>query len=137
LDGMALWPEAPRGQGVSGLQGLKGQPEVGPALVWHYALGGCSGGGSRRPDDLQNPQPAVALFRSQFKQGQEVAPKSPGGRAPGPNSQSRLKSGGEMLGLVGLDDLDAYHASAELAFLLKVRFWRQGKGGESEGDAGA
>jgi len=27
-----------------------------------------------------------------------------------------------MLGLLGLDDLDAYHVSAELAFLLKVQF---------------
>ena len=36
-----------------------------------------------------------------------------------------LKSGGGVLGLTGLDALDADHASAELTFLLKVRFWGQ------------
>ena len=37
-----------------------------------------------------------------------------------------LKSGGELLGLVGLDAIDAVHASAELSFLLPERFWGQG-----------
>jgi hypothetical protein len=36
-----------------------------------------------------------------------------------------LKSGGELLGLVGLDSIDAAQASAELSFLLHERFWRQ------------
>ena len=37
-----------------------------------------------------------------------------------------LKSGGELLGLVGLDSIDAAHAPAELSFLLHERFWGQG-----------
>jgi hypothetical protein len=37
-----------------------------------------------------------------------------------------LKSGGELLGLVGLDSIDAAQASAELSFLLLERFWAQG-----------
>ena len=37
-----------------------------------------------------------------------------------------LKSGGELLGLVGLDRMDAAHASAELSFLLHERSWGQG-----------
>jgi RimJ/RimL family protein N-acetyltransferase len=37
-----------------------------------------------------------------------------------------LKSGGEVVGLVGLDSREAGPASAELAFLLKVGFWGQG-----------
>jgi len=37
-----------------------------------------------------------------------------------------LKSGGELLGLVGLDSIDAAHASAEPSFLLQERFWGQG-----------
>jgi len=37
-----------------------------------------------------------------------------------------LKSGGELVGLVGLDSIDAAHASAELSFLLHERFWGQG-----------
>jgi [ribosomal protein S5]-alanine N-acetyltransferase len=37
-----------------------------------------------------------------------------------------LKSGGEVVGLAGLDRREAGPASAELAFLLKVGFWGQG-----------
>jgi len=37
-----------------------------------------------------------------------------------------LKDGGEMLGLAGLEGVRTEHASAELTFLLKVRFWGQG-----------
>jgi RimJ/RimL family protein N-acetyltransferase len=36
------------------------------------------------------------------------------------------KSGGDVVGLVGLDAREAGPASAELAFLLKVGFWAQG-----------
>jgi RimJ/RimL family protein N-acetyltransferase len=38
----------------------------------------------------------------------------------------QLKSGGELLGLVGPDNVDAAHAPAELSFLLHERFWGQG-----------
>jgi [ribosomal protein S5]-alanine N-acetyltransferase len=37
-----------------------------------------------------------------------------------------LKSAGTMIGLAGFGGLDADHASAELAFLLKVPYWGQG-----------
>jgi [ribosomal protein S5]-alanine N-acetyltransferase len=37
-----------------------------------------------------------------------------------------LKSGGDVVGLIGLDAREAGPASAELAFLLKVGFWGQG-----------
>ena len=37
-----------------------------------------------------------------------------------------VKSGGELLGLIGLDSIDAAHASAELSFLLHERFSGQG-----------
>ena len=42
-----------------------------------------------------------------------------------------LKSGGEVVGLAGLDRREAGPAAAELAFLLKVGFWGQGYGTEA------
>ena len=44
-----------------------------------------------------------------------------------------LKDGGEMLGLAGLEDVRTEHASADLSFLLKVRFWGQGYATEAAG----
>ena len=44
-----------------------------------------------------------------------------------------LKDGGEMLGLAGLEAVSTAHASADLTFLLKVRFWGQGYATEAAG----
>ena len=103
-----------RGKGV--------KPEVGPALVWHYALAGCSGGAH------------VARKRSIWPMrgyGRKMARRWIAGTHESWRAGTRaefgieLKSGGGVLGLTGLDALDADHASAELTFLLKVRFWGQ------------
>ena len=51
------------------------KPEVGSALVWHYALAGCSGGAHVALQMSKNPQPAVVLFRSQSKEDRRLRRK--------------------------------------------------------------
>jgi RimJ/RimL family protein N-acetyltransferase len=43
------------------------------------------------------------------------------------------KNSGEMLGLAGLEAVSRAHASADVTFLLKVRFWGQGYATEAAG----